>query len=227
MSLSVSIAVYFLIWWLVLFAILPFGIRSQHEEPGMASGTDPGAPVRPRLLAKAIATTIISGVLFGAGHWAQFASAKACVPHRGSSALPVHDPQAVSQRKRASFRSPVPIHSVSLSLHRRCLAALPAGADVPPETWARPTNAGPLPTTRTLSICVGRAVILAPQHQRAGAAQPLCTALVFSRPIRFHCRAQRTAPRFSEIRAGHAPFPLFPADPARDPRRRPRSSRTG
>jgi len=73
MSLSVSIATYFLIWWLVLFAILPFGIRSQHEEPGMASGTDPGAPVRPRLLAKAIATTIISGVLFGAGYWA-FAS---------------------------------------------------------------------------------------------------------------------------------------------------------
>ena len=73
MSLSVSIATYFLIWWLVLFAILPFGVRSQHEEPGMESGTDPGAPVRPQLLSKAIATTIISGVLFGAVYWA-FAS---------------------------------------------------------------------------------------------------------------------------------------------------------
>ena len=30
-SLRPSIAIYFVIWWLVLFAVLPFGVRSQHE----------------------------------------------------------------------------------------------------------------------------------------------------------------------------------------------------
>ena len=48
MSVTTAIAVFFLIWWVVLFAVLPWGVRSQHEagrdvEP-MAPGTDPGAP---------------------------------------------------------------------------------------------------------------------------------------------------------------------------------------
>jgi predicted secreted protein len=49
----------------VLFAVLPFGVRSQHEEGAMVSGTDPGAPVRPRLLVKALWTTLISVVIWG------------------------------------------------------------------------------------------------------------------------------------------------------------------
>jgi predicted secreted protein len=68
MSLTAALAVYFILWWVVLFAILPFGVRSQHEEPGMPEGTDPGAPVAPRLLAKAIATTLISAAIFAAGY---------------------------------------------------------------------------------------------------------------------------------------------------------------
>ena len=68
MTLSVAIAVYFILWWVVFFAILPFGVRSQHEEPEMAAGTDPGAPVRPRLLIKAVVTTVITAVIFGTGY---------------------------------------------------------------------------------------------------------------------------------------------------------------
>ena len=68
MTLTAAIAIYFILWWTVLFAILPFGVRSQHEEPDMPPGTDPGAPVRPRLLVKAIATTIITAVIFAAGY---------------------------------------------------------------------------------------------------------------------------------------------------------------
>ena len=30
-DLDHRLAIYFLIWWLTLFAVLPFGIRSQHE----------------------------------------------------------------------------------------------------------------------------------------------------------------------------------------------------
>lgn len=69
MSTPMAIAVYFTIWWTVLFAVLPFGVRSQHESGDIAHGTDPGAPVAPRILMKALATTLVSGLIF-AGLWA-------------------------------------------------------------------------------------------------------------------------------------------------------------
>ncbi len=65
MSIPLGIAVFITIWWTVLFAVLPFGVRSQHEQGEMVAGTDPGAPVVPRLLVKALWTTIISAILFG------------------------------------------------------------------------------------------------------------------------------------------------------------------
>lgn len=57
-------AIYFTIWWIVLFVTLPFGVRSQQEEGETIAGTDPGAPVAPRLLQKAIWTTLLSVVVF-------------------------------------------------------------------------------------------------------------------------------------------------------------------
>ena len=39
---STAIAIYFLIWWIVLFAVLPWGVRAQGEDS--PPGTDPGAP---------------------------------------------------------------------------------------------------------------------------------------------------------------------------------------
>ena len=47
MSLPTSIAIYFIIWWMVLFAVLPWGVRSQHEDGAIAPGSDPGAPAIP------------------------------------------------------------------------------------------------------------------------------------------------------------------------------------
>ena len=44
MSLTTAIAIYFIIWWVVLFAVLPWGVRSQEESGAVAPGTDPGAP---------------------------------------------------------------------------------------------------------------------------------------------------------------------------------------
>ena len=64
MTLPMGIATFFTMWWIVLFAILPFGVRSQHEEPDYQAGTDPGAPVAPRLLIKAAVTTAVTCVLF-------------------------------------------------------------------------------------------------------------------------------------------------------------------
>jgi predicted secreted protein len=64
MSITAALGIYFVIWWIVLFAVLPWGVRSQHEAETFEPGTDPGAPQRPRLLQKAVATTAISAVLF-------------------------------------------------------------------------------------------------------------------------------------------------------------------
>ena len=61
-----ALAIYFTMWWTVLFAILPFGVRSQAEEGGGPAGTDPGAPVVPRMAIKAAWTTLVSAVLFAA-----------------------------------------------------------------------------------------------------------------------------------------------------------------
>ncbi len=64
-SPEMGIAIYLSVWWTVLFAVLPFGIRSQHEsEEEPTPGTDPGAPIAPRLLSKALWTTLISAVVF-------------------------------------------------------------------------------------------------------------------------------------------------------------------
>lgn len=65
MNWPLSIALYFTIWWVVLFAVLPFGVRSQHEDGDMPPGTDPGAPVAPRLGWKILWTTAISAAVWG------------------------------------------------------------------------------------------------------------------------------------------------------------------
>ena len=64
MAVTTAIAIYFLIWWVVLFAVLPWGVRAQGEEG--TPGTDPGAPLVPHLRAKLIWTTAIASLVFGA-----------------------------------------------------------------------------------------------------------------------------------------------------------------
>jgi predicted secreted protein len=63
-SLPMAAAIFLTIWFTVLFAVLPFGIHSQHEAGDFVAGTDPGAPVAPRLLGKIVWTTLISAVVF-------------------------------------------------------------------------------------------------------------------------------------------------------------------
>ena len=54
-------------WWVVLFAVLPFGVRS-HAEAGvdLPKGADPGAPVAPHLALKLAATTLVAAVVSAA-----------------------------------------------------------------------------------------------------------------------------------------------------------------
>jgi predicted secreted protein len=63
-SLTTAIAIYFIIWWTVLFAVLPFGVRSQQESGAVAPGTDPGAPAIPKLWRKLVWTTVAASVVF-------------------------------------------------------------------------------------------------------------------------------------------------------------------
>jgi predicted secreted protein len=66
MSVTTAIAVYFLIWWIVLFTVLPWGVRSQQEDGEISHGSDPGAPALPRLLAKLLWTTLVATAIFAA-----------------------------------------------------------------------------------------------------------------------------------------------------------------
>ena len=65
MSIGSGVAIYFIIWWLVLFAVLPWGVRTQAEDGEVVPGSAPSAPSTPRMLRKVIFTTVIAAVLFG------------------------------------------------------------------------------------------------------------------------------------------------------------------
>ena len=66
MSVGSLVAIYFVVWWVVLFAVLPFGVRTQAEEGEVVAGTSASAPQRPLLLKKALATSVVAAVLVGA-----------------------------------------------------------------------------------------------------------------------------------------------------------------
>ncbi|WP_428030323.1 DUF1467 family protein [Ancylobacter sp.] len=70
MGVTTYIAIYFIVWWVVIFAVLPFGVRSQHEDGAIEDGTEPGAPLRPLLLRKALVTTVVSAVIVLLFAWA-------------------------------------------------------------------------------------------------------------------------------------------------------------
>ena len=63
--IPLAVALFLTIWFVVLFAILPIGVRSQQESGEYVAGTDPGAPVEPRLFVKALWTTLAATVIFG------------------------------------------------------------------------------------------------------------------------------------------------------------------
>jgi predicted secreted protein len=66
MTWTALAATYFVAWWVVLFAVLPFGTRTQEEAGEVTLGTASSAPERPRLVRAAIATTIVAAIVVGA-----------------------------------------------------------------------------------------------------------------------------------------------------------------
>ncbi|MGE0719815.1 MAG: DUF1467 family protein [Alphaproteobacteria bacterium] len=61
-----GIAVYIVLWWTTLFAVLPWGVRTA-EDP--VPGHAPSAPERPRLLLKAAVTTLVAALLWLFVEW--------------------------------------------------------------------------------------------------------------------------------------------------------------
>ena len=59
-----AIALYFIIWWLTLFAILPLGVRSQEEAGEVIPGSEIGAPATARMGYKVMLTTLVSLPIF-------------------------------------------------------------------------------------------------------------------------------------------------------------------
>ncbi|MBO6553060.1 MAG: DUF1467 family protein [Roseitalea sp.] len=59
-----AVAIFFIIWWVTLFAVLPIGVRSQAEAGQVEPGTEAGAPVAPRIGFKLLLTTAIAIAVF-------------------------------------------------------------------------------------------------------------------------------------------------------------------
>jgi predicted secreted protein len=65
MSIGSGLAIYFIVWWVCLFLVLPFGVRNAHEVgEAVIPGNETGAPVHPMLLRKVVATTVLATVIF-------------------------------------------------------------------------------------------------------------------------------------------------------------------
>ncbi|WP_339747036.1 DUF1467 family protein [uncultured Maricaulis sp.] len=59
-----GVVVFLLIWWVMLFPMLPIGVTSQTEDGDVVAGTEPGAPTRPNLAKKLWWTTTITSVVW-------------------------------------------------------------------------------------------------------------------------------------------------------------------
>lgn len=58
-------AVYFIVWWMTLFAVLPFGLKTQAEAEEVVPGTVESAPARFRGGRVVLMTTLISAIIYG------------------------------------------------------------------------------------------------------------------------------------------------------------------
>lgn len=59
-----AIAVYFVVWWIGLFAILPFFARPQNESDGVVMGTPESAPTQFPLWKFALVNTVWATFIF-------------------------------------------------------------------------------------------------------------------------------------------------------------------
>ncbi|MDQ7263306.1 DUF1467 family protein [Paracoccus sp. PS-1] len=66
MSLTGGIVLYAVLWFLVLFVLLPIGQQSQADVGQVTPGTPAGAPHEPKLKKKMLWATLIAALIWGA-----------------------------------------------------------------------------------------------------------------------------------------------------------------
>lgn len=59
--LSLS-AIFFIVWWVMLFVSLPIGLRTQEEEGDVVLGTTPSAPRGPHMLRAVLRATLFTAI---------------------------------------------------------------------------------------------------------------------------------------------------------------------
>jgi len=59
------LAVFFIIWWVTLFAMLPFGMRTQDDDGNVTLGTTSSAPRGPHMARAFLRTTVVALIVFG------------------------------------------------------------------------------------------------------------------------------------------------------------------
>jgi predicted secreted protein len=64
MGWVLGFAVYFIVWWTMLFAVLPWGVRTQAESGEVVQGTPASAPATLKLRRIALATTVVASAVF-------------------------------------------------------------------------------------------------------------------------------------------------------------------
>ena len=64
LSVFGALALYFVVWWTLLFVILPLRNQVETDPVRIVPGQDPGAPAVPRLREKAILTSLLASVVF-------------------------------------------------------------------------------------------------------------------------------------------------------------------
>jgi predicted secreted protein len=53
-------AIYFVVWWICLFVVLPFGVKNQSDTTSYIQGTERGAPLNPMWWKRGLWTTLLS-----------------------------------------------------------------------------------------------------------------------------------------------------------------------
>ena len=62
MSLTGSLIIYVLIWWIVFFALLPIDVNREIKQN--IKGIDAGAPENPKIIKKFVYSTLITSIIF-------------------------------------------------------------------------------------------------------------------------------------------------------------------
>ena len=62
MSLTGSLIIYVLIWWIVFFALLPIDVNREKKQN--IKGINAGAPENPKIIKKFVYSTLITSIIF-------------------------------------------------------------------------------------------------------------------------------------------------------------------